>query len=147
MLGYFPMPSSLAFSELNLITKFFKIQKNLKKINKKIKKLKNAFTFLFQKKIFKCMQDLPKMHRNYSSGAIIWGSLHPTEENILLLGHTDIYNHTPVTWKSPLLNEQRNKLGVSFQKCTWEHHPSVYPTVLQGLPNNLTVSTQQFYRV
>ena len=36
------------------------------------------------------------MHRNYSSGAIIWGSLHPTEENILLLGHTDIYNHTPV---------------------------------------------------
>ena len=43
------------------------------------------------------MQDLPKLHRNYSSGAIIWGSFHPTEENILLLRHNNIYNHTPVT--------------------------------------------------
>ena len=29
------------------------------------------FLFLIWKKIFKCMQDLPKLHRNYSSGAII----------------------------------------------------------------------------
>ena len=42
------------------------------------------------------MQDLPKLHRNYSSGAITWRSLHPSEENILLLRHIDIYNHTPV---------------------------------------------------
>ena len=47
--------------------------------------------FLFQKKIFKCMQDLPKLHKNYSSGAIIKGSFHPTEENILLLRNIDIY--------------------------------------------------------
>ena len=42
------------------------------------------------------MQDLPKLHMNYSSGAVIWGSLHPTEENIFLLENFDIYNYTPV---------------------------------------------------
>ena len=42
------------------------------------------------------MQDLQKLHKNFSSGAIIWGSLHPTEENILLLRNINIYNHTPV---------------------------------------------------
>ena len=42
------------------------------------------------------MQDLPILHSNYSSGATIWGSLHPPVENILLLRHTDIYNHTRV---------------------------------------------------
>ena len=35
-LGYFPLPSSLAFSGLNQTTKFLKIQKNCK--NKKIEK-------------------------------------------------------------------------------------------------------------
>ena len=42
------------------------------------------------------MQDLPKVHRNFFSRAIIWGSLHSTEENILLLRNIDIYNYTPV---------------------------------------------------
>ena len=36
------------------------------------------------------MQELPKLHRNYSSGAIIWGSVHPIEENILLLNNIGI---------------------------------------------------------
>ena len=31
------------------------------------------------------MQELPKLHRSYYSGAIICGPVHPTEENILLL--------------------------------------------------------------
>ena len=61
-----------------------------------LQKKNNVFFFSFKKKIFPCMQELPKLHRNYSSRAIIWGSLHQTEENILLLRHTDIYNHTPV---------------------------------------------------
>ena len=109
-LGYFPLPSSLAFSGLNIITKFSKIQTNCKK--------KNAFKFLIQKKIFKCMQDLPKLHRNYSSGAIIWGSLHPTEENILLLRHTDIYNDTPVYaskdfWLKTLMTTNKVKTSKS----------------------------------
>ena len=42
------------------------------------------------------MQELPKLQRNYSSGAIIWGSVHPTEENILLLKNIDMYNYTAV---------------------------------------------------
>ena len=42
------------------------------------------------------MQGLQKLHRNYSSGAIISGSVHPTEENILLLNNIDMYNYTAV---------------------------------------------------
>ena len=48
--------------------------------------------FSFQKKMLKSMQDLPKLHRNYSSGAMVWGSVNPAEENILLLNNIDIYN-------------------------------------------------------
>ena len=42
------------------------------------------------------MQELPKLHRNYSSEAIIWVLDHPTEENILLLKNITMYNYTPV---------------------------------------------------
>ena len=38
----------------------------------------------------------PKSHINYFSGAIIWGSVHPTEDNILLLNDIDMYNYTAV---------------------------------------------------
>ena len=69
------------------------------------------------------MQDLPKLHRNYSSGAIIWGSLHPTEENILLLRNIDIYNHTPVVsllsiwhkkldWFASIMQQTGRVLGI-----------------------------------
>ena len=37
-----------------------------------------------------------KLHRNFFSGTIIWGSVHLTEENILLLNNIDIYNYTAV---------------------------------------------------
>ena len=38
------------------------------------------------------MQDLPKLHRNYSSGAIIWGPLHPTvEEHWYIQAYTSEY--------------------------------------------------------
>ena len=43
--------------------------------------------------MYKCIQDLPNLHRNYVSGAIIWGFVHPTKENILLLL---LHNYTPV---------------------------------------------------
>ena len=42
------------------------------------------------------MQELPNLHRNYSSGAIIEGSVHPTTENILLLKNIDMDNYTAV---------------------------------------------------
>ena len=42
------------------------------------------------------MQDLPKLHRNYFSGAMVWGSVHPAEENILLLNNIDMYNEAAV---------------------------------------------------
>ena len=59
---------------------------------KKKKKKKNGFKFFNPEKLFKCMQEVPNLHRNYSSGAIIWGSVHPTTENILLLKNIDMYN-------------------------------------------------------
>ena len=46
--------------------------------------------------MFKRMQELPNLHMIYSSGAIIWGSVHPIEENVLLLNNIDIYNYTAV---------------------------------------------------
>ena len=42
------------------------------------------------------MQELPILHTNYSSGAIIWESVHPIEENIMLLNNTGMYNYTAV---------------------------------------------------
>ena len=51
------------------------------------------------------MQQLPKLHWNYSYGAIIWGSVHPTEENIFLLNNIDMYNYTAV----PLRRVQKSK--------------------------------------
>ena len=42
------------------------------------------------------MQDFQNLHKNNSSGAIIWGSVHPTTENILLLRNIDMYNYTAV---------------------------------------------------
>ena len=47
-------------------------------------------------KIFTCMQEVPNLHKNYSSGAIIWGSVHPIKENILLLNNIGMYNYTAV---------------------------------------------------
>ena len=35
------------------------------------------------------MQELPKLHRNYYSGAMVWRSVHPAEKNILLLNNID----------------------------------------------------------
>ena len=46
--------------------------------------------FFISEKKFKYMQELPKLHRNFSSGAMVWGSGHPAEENILLLNNIDI---------------------------------------------------------
>ena len=50
------------------------------------------FKFYIQKKMFPCLQELQKLHRNYSSVAIIWGYVPPTEENILLLNNIDMSN-------------------------------------------------------
>ena len=61
------------------------------------------------------MQELQKLHRNYSSGAIIWGSVHPTEENILLLKNIAMYNYTPVSWV-------RQK--TVFQTRSWKELPT-----------------------
>ena len=58
---------------------------------------KIVFDIFISEKLFKCTQELPKFDRNYSSGAIIRGSVHPTEENILLLNNIDMYNYTAVT--------------------------------------------------
>ena len=38
------------------------------------------------------MQDNPNLHSNYSSGAMVWGSVNPAEQNILLLNNIDMYN-------------------------------------------------------
>ena len=53
-------------------------------------------------KIFKCMQEVPNLHKNYSSGAIVWGFVHPIEENILLLNNIGIYNYTAVYHNSEI---------------------------------------------
>ena len=50
---------------------------------------------IISEKLFVCMHKLPKLHRNYSSGASIWVSVHPSEENILLLDNIDPSNNTP----------------------------------------------------
>ena len=36
------------------------------------------------------------MHRNYSPEAFIWGSVHPTDETILLLDNVDLSKETAV---------------------------------------------------
>ena len=54
------------------------------------------WNFYIYNKIFKRMQELPYLHRNCFSGAIIWGSVPPPEENILLLNNIDMYNYTAV---------------------------------------------------
>ena len=38
------------------------------------------------------MQEVPNLHKNYSSGAIIWGSVHPIEEITLLLNNIGMYS-------------------------------------------------------
>ena len=38
----------------------------------------------------------PKIAQEISSRAIILGSVHPTEENMLLLNNIDMYNYTAV---------------------------------------------------
>jgi hypothetical protein len=47
-------------------------------------------------KIFTFMQEVPNVHKSYSSGAIIWRSVHPIEEIILLLNNIGMYNYTAV---------------------------------------------------
>ena len=62
-----------------LVQRFFmvkfdnKVFKNSKKSQnyKKKQKKKHGFKFLNLEKIFKCMQELPNLHRNYSSGAMV----------------------------------------------------------------------------
>ena len=62
MLGYFSSGSSVAFSGLNLVTKFLKIQKNCKNSKKiKIKKIKNAFKFLISEKNIEMYAGPPKI--------------------------------------------------------------------------------------
>ena len=64
---------------------FFKSQKLLK-----LQQQLNIFFFL---RIHKLQQS----HKNYFSGAIIGGSVNPTEENILLLDNIDLSNNTAVS--------------------------------------------------
>ena len=42
------------------------------------------------------MHKLPKLHKIYSSGAIIWGCVNPTEENILNMNNIDLSINTAV---------------------------------------------------
>ena len=51
------------------------------------------------------MQELPKLHRNFFSGFFIWGSVRPTEENILLLNNIEVSNQTAVYKLNPTANE------------------------------------------
>ena len=77
--------------------------------------------------MFKCMQQLPNLHRNYFSGATIWGSVHPTIKNILLLNNIDMDNYsavyTPLDFFGVVLQsflfdsrKPKNKLYVYFQE-------------------------------
>ena len=100
-----------------------KVFNKFKKIVKNKKTKKNMFlNFFISEKMFLCMQELPKLHRNYSSGAIIWGSVHPTEENILLLNNIDMYNYIAVLWKITI-HEQ--KFCYAFHICDFYIFSSV----------------------
>ena len=77
---------------VKLRNKVFLKFKKIVKIEEKKERKKNAFKFLISDKNVKCMQELPKLHRKYSSGAMVWGSVHSAEENILLLNNIDMYN-------------------------------------------------------
>ena len=46
--------------------------------------------------MFLGVQEVPHLHKNYSSGAIIWESVHPVEGNILLSNNIGMYNYTAV---------------------------------------------------
>ena len=76
------------------------------------------------------MQKLPNLHRNSSSEAIIWGSVHPTKENILLLNNIDLSNDTAVIEDQPALS-----VGCSSVSCvaaclsTWFCRPLWSPRV------------------
>ena len=48
-------------------------------------------------KIFTCMQEVLNLHKSYFSGAIIWGSVHPIEEIILLLNNIGMHNYRVLT--------------------------------------------------
>ena len=45
--------------------------RKITKKNKNKNKKKMFLNFYYQKKMFKCMQGLPKLQRNYSSGAMV----------------------------------------------------------------------------
>ena len=78
------------------------------------------------------MQGLPKLQRNYSFGAIIWGLLHPTEENILMLRHvSDIYNHTPVA----LINEKNSTITIPATNTSTE---TKSPTIVINITTVIT---------
>ena len=62
---------SWALSWLNLVTKLKKKIKKKEKKRKNVQIKKNVFVLLFFKRWLKCMQELPTLHRNYSSGVII----------------------------------------------------------------------------
>ena len=63
-------------------------------------------------KIFTCMQEVPNLNKNYSSGAIIWGSVHPIEEIILLLNN--IVCTTIQQWDVP-----KHISLFTFPTCNW----------------------------
>ena len=96
-----PKPKTYALVRLvGLVGPFFMV-KSSNKVFKNSKKCKNynnkkrrihVFDLFMSGKLFKCMQELPKSHRNYFSWAIILGSVHPTEENILQLNNIDMSN-------------------------------------------------------
>jgi hypothetical protein len=69
MLGGFSFGSSVAFSWLNLITKFLKIQKNCKNPKKKEKKKKNAFKFLISEKNIEMYAGPPKIAQEIFVGS------------------------------------------------------------------------------
>ena len=54
-------------------------------------------------KLFKCMQQLLKSHKNYSYGAIICWSNHPNKEQIQFLNNIDIYNYTATAYRNGTL--------------------------------------------
>ena len=74
------------------------------------------------------MQELQNLHRNYSSWAIIWGSVHPTEENILLLKNIDMYNYTALVRDlsplTPRLSPRLLQFGVL--QIFWQASSSIY---------------------
>ena len=80
-------------------------------------------------KILTYMQEVPNLQKNYSSGAFIWGSVHPIQEIILLLNNIGMYNYTAVRLtKSILMHIVPISIATTFTICgsqtTWITPPT-----------------------